>query len=451
MGNFLTQTSNSPYDKSLLKQLKQRTLKDLSECITVLSEDYPDAQCLDYSQFEDVFCPILDDAEPFFLKLQNKGDINGTVDVYEALAAFAIFSGEKFEKKVSYIFHLFDFDRSNSLESTEMVLTLQSATRGLCKFVNMTPPPLKSLEELTVNLFVLIDHDNNKRITFDEFLHWVKHNNELQEFLLEYANTQTYENMKKRFDTSYLVLRHYFISACENPSADFADEEALRKILTCDAKNYIRESDFDFLFQVLRDSTVGYSQGFLKGDEKVISKKAYETVMKAWSAFSASDINHDNKIVIHELHPLLWIYEDQEPSDVRVINEMHEIDKDRSGYIDRYEWLNNLCGVDKNGKTVFRNTLKVLFEKHDTDNSGSLSIDELKSLVKEAFKDYLRRARDEEMKKHLENMIDSLTTEIFQELDISGNNALKWEEFKDYMEVSLGKYSKLKSFLNLHV
>lgn len=447
MGNYIGKAPTSPYDKSLINQLHQRTLNDLAECVNILTEDYPECQCIDIDQFGDIFGVMVDDPEPFFLKLQNSHDIKGTVDVYETLAAFAVFSKEKFEKKVTFMFKLFDFDHSNTLELSELVLTLQSAARGLCKFVHITPPTLSVLEDAAFTIFSLIDHDNNKKITYDEFLFWIKHNVELQDFLLKYANTQTFENMKKRFDTIYSLFKHLFIMACGAPMAEFAEEDALYKLLSMEGKAYIKEADMKFLFEVLRESTA--SEGKVSATDKKISRKTYENVMKAWAAFSSADVDNTNSLITHEMGGLLWVYEGQEPNEVRVSNEIQTIDKDRSGEISRYEWVKNLCSADKNGKTVFRANLRTLFEKYDMDNSGSLNIDEIKALVKESFKEYLKRTDDKALKAHLDHMTDTLADEVLKGLDKGGNNNVNWDEFKDYMEVSMNKFNKLKSFLDM--
>jgi len=92
-----------------------------------------------------------------------------------------------------------------------------------------------------------------------------------------------------------------------------------------------------------------------------------------------------------------------------------------------------------------------LFERHDVDNSGALCVTELRTLVGEAFKDYVRRAKDQEVKQHLENMIDSLTREVFAELDEGDDRQIKWLEFQNYMEISLKKYENLQKFLNMYI
>lgn len=448
MGNFIGKAPTSPYDKSLINQLHQRSLNDLAECVNMLAEDYPECQCIDIDQFSDIFGVMVDDPEPFFLKLQNSHDIKGTVDVYETLAAFAVFSKEKFEKKVTFMFKLFDFDHSNTLELNELVLTLQSAARGLCKFVHIPPPTLSVLEDAAFTIFSLIDHDNNKKITYDEFLFWIQHNAELQDFLLKYANTQTFENMKKRFDTIYSLFKHLFIMACGAPMAEYAEEDALKKLLSTEGKAYVKESDLKFLFEVLRQSTVTLSEGKISESDKKISRKVYDNVMKAWSAFSSADIDNSNSLSSHEMAGLLWVYEGQEPTEVRVSNEIQTMDKDRSGEINREEWISNLCSEEKNGKAVFRSNLRTLFEKYDMDNSGSLNLEEIKALVRESFKEYLKRTTDKALKAHLDHMIDTLADEVLAGLDREGSTNVSWDEFKNYMEVSMNKINKLKGFLD---
>jgi len=46
------------------------------------------------------------------------------VNIFEALACFCIFSGESYETKCQFIFRLFDFDCSNTLEKDEIIKTL---------------------------------------------------------------------------------------------------------------------------------------------------------------------------------------------------------------------------------------------------------------------------------------------------------------------------------------
>lgn len=183
----------------------------------------------------------------------------------------------------------------------------------------------------------------------------------------------------------------------------------------------------------------------------VVSRKVFEPVIRAWASYSAADINGDNEINVKELKNLIWIYENEEPSDLRVNSDLKELDKDGSNTIDRYEWIKHFCSEDRNGTRVFRASLRQLFEKYDKDHSGSLTVDELREMMKEAFKDYLARAKDAEQKKNLTEMIDELAAEILQDLDTQGDKAIQWDEFKKYMEVGLAQQEKLKKFLDMNM
>lgn len=451
MGNCLEVTPHSPFDASLLLQLKERPLIDVIECMKVLLEDYPDCPCIDYNQFEDVFAPIVDDAEPFFLLLQNEQNLEGVVDIYEALAVFAVFSKDKFDKKVNFIFELFDFDRSRSLEQAELALTLQAVLRGLCKFVHITPPPHKSFETEAEEIFKIIDRDDNKRISIGEFLFWAKHNPELQNFLLKYAGIQTYENLKMRYNDIYAEFLFFFSTAVDIKYEGFADARVIRKAIEKKEKGLVKDSDIDFLFEVLKNTTSSFLRGLGPADDNLIHKEAYEAVMKAWCSFAASDLNRDNLLVIPELHALLWLYEDKEPTEDRVMFEMNEMGKNGREGLVLNDWLKNLCVQDSLGRYAIRPSLKKLFDKYDTDGSGYLSFEELKEIIGETFKGYIARAASFSVQSDVNNIISSLTKEIFGELDQDGSRGVAWEEFKKFMEISWKKIDKLRSFLDTNL
>lgn len=146
---------------------------------------------------------------------------------------------------------------------------------------------------------------------------------------------------------------------------------------------------------------------------------------------------------------MLWIYEEEEPNEWRVNSEMKEIDKDNSASIDRIEWLKHLCVEDeKTGKQIFREEIRKLFLKFDIDKSGYLSGIELKKLVKTMFAKYLKKAKDEKTMFNLSMMINSLSNDIIDELDIDGEKNLSWEEFKYFIDKTLEKQVKLINFLN---
>ena len=452
MGNFLERSPQSPPNRSLITQLTDRTVAEISECMVVLNEDYADSQCINYAQFEDVFCPIVEDAEPFFLALQNQHDIDGEVDIYEALAAFAIFCGDRFENKVTFVFKLFDFDHSSSLEMSEMILTFQSAARGICKFVNIEPPSLKDIEELTEYLFETIDLDYNKIITQNELLFWARNHNELQEFILKHTGTKTHENLKKRADRAYSVLNHIFGMARDlNNGSDYAKKEDLAKLMKSLASEYFTDSDISFLTTLIVNNTQALNSDIFSKSDPFITEDVYDEVIKAWSAFYSIDIHNEGHVSIKEFPLLIWVYEGREPTAVRAKNKLEEAGGGRDGFVDKIDWIKNLCTIEDDENAKFRVHLKALFNKYDTDNSGCLSQVELQKLVAEAFKDYIKKASGDNTVKAVNDMLDSLTKEIFRELDSNPDGDIQWEEFKDYMKIAPARYKKLKEFLDANL
>ena len=181
-----------------------------------------------------------------------------------------------------------------------------------------------------------------------------------------------------------------------------------------------------------------------------IKKGIFRDIMRAWAAFSATDINYDNYLTINELKIMLWVYENEEPNEFRLKAELMEIDADKSNSIDRIEWLRHLCLPDKqSGKAVFRKELKEMFEKYDKDNSGELSLTELRLLLKDLFKSYLKRAKDEKTHYNLSMMIESLSFEIIQDLNVDQDTSLSWSEFKLFIDKTMEKQKKLKDFLDM--
>ena len=68
--------------------------------------------------------------------------------------------------------------------------------------------------------------------------------------------------------------------------------------------------------------------------------------MKPWASFSATDINNDNELDTGELKTLIWLIDEEEPSESRVQRDLKLMDRDGSGTIDRLEWILYLASPD---------------------------------------------------------------------------------------------------------
>ena len=446
MGQLLNKSSEG-YDVELIHDLRPRDLKELGECIQIINQDYENISYLNYSQFDDIFCGFCNDCEPYFLMLQNDHAIGKTVDMYESLGAFAIFCGDIFPNKLRFIFHLFDFDKSNTIELTELVMTLQSVIRALCKFVNLPIPTLKEIEDLSYSIFSLIDHDNNKKLTFDEFKDWVCNSIEIQDFLLRYTGTQTMENLSRRRDMIMANLKFFFDHAA-GQGKDIAKASEIRSLIEKDSKySKMDPATYDFLFNLLINTTDYELNG--KGDGKSVIRSVYVPIMKAWSSFSAADADGEESICIKEFPNLLWAFEGKQCGEIRVAREIKQIDVNGSEFIDRIEWLSHFSGIDKRTKKlVFRGNLKTLFDQYGDADTGFITLVGLKELFWNKYKSYENGITDAQMKKDLKDIITNLAISALEVADSSGDEILNWDEFKDFMDLTQEKRAQVSDYLD---
>lgn len=84
-----------------------------------------------------------------------------------------MFSGEEFPVKLRFMFEMFDFDKSGEIEKKEMIMTFQTSIRALCKMVFIESPSLKELEFFAEKLFLQVDVDRSRSISFLEFSSWL--------------------------------------------------------------------------------------------------------------------------------------------------------------------------------------------------------------------------------------------------------------------------------------
>lgn len=121
-------------------------------------------------------------------------------------------------------------------------------------------------------------------------------------------------------------------------------------------------------------------------DKGAVSEGEYFNVMRPWASFSATDINNDNELDAGELKTLIWLVDEVEPSEARVQRDLKLIDSDKSGTIDRLEYIQYLATPDSgSGRSHFDYNLKKQFDEHDKDKDGLLNGEELFQLVLTEF------------------------------------------------------------------
>ncbi|EGR34664.1 hypothetical protein IMG5_004360 [Ichthyophthirius multifiliis] len=160
MGQLIHKFNNNIQIQNLnlliqLYNLKNYTISDLFDCIEVIDKHYPSSYRLLYKEFDEIFGSLTDDTEPIFTQLANHEEkTEKAVDLYESLALICLFSGDLFENKIHFIFRLFDFDNSDSLEKTELIFTICTCVKSLCKIWNILIPKQEFFEGISQKYYI---------------------------------------------------------------------------------------------------------------------------------------------------------------------------------------------------------------------------------------------------------------------------------------------------------
>jgi len=174
--------------------------------------------------------------------------------------------------------------------------------------------------------------------------------------------------------------------------------------------------------------------------EAIISDKKFNHLMKIWSAFSANDINNDNELDTNEVKTLFWLFDGKKPTMEKIKRETEIMDEDKSGTIDRLEWLAYLCssgpdGSGKGNKDYYDFELRELFEKADKNKTGHLNIVELITFLKMNLKSIMREVEDSDMWK-IEPEFKKCAIDCFEMLSgrppIGNTDSLTWVEVKNF-------------------
>ena len=199
----------------------------------------------------------------------------------------------------------------------------QATIRAICKAISIQPPTLHEIEEFSKDLFFKVDIDHSKSISSSEYAKWVKMNWELQDFFLKYAEIQTFEGAMRRTTDYFIEYMRIFKTLCKEGETTVPAAELKSRFIKDFPK--INETAINMLFRILIDTSQDIQKD-LKSD--VVLQRAYEDVIKAWSAFTATDINFDNSISITELKYLIYAFEKDIPTHQRIQEDMEFLDRD---------------------------------------------------------------------------------------------------------------------------
>ncbi|KRX00428.1 hypothetical protein PPERSA_05605 [Pseudocohnilembus persalinus] len=423
MGTLLAKQDKKTQSKTFLNirsQIKKINLEDIFEVVQYIHEQYPKCYSMVFEVFDDIFGCLMLDSKPLFDRIQEYG----LVDIYEALVTFVVFCGDPFESKAIFLFRLFDFDSSFNLDKEELRKTFSIVLKAVCKVVGMSFPEEDLTKILADACFNMIDVDQSGFIDFQEFKDWLDQDFQLQDFLLKYTKTNTYINGKRRMLQELQEFGKGFLEISNGE----------RQVEKEKIKQYLQKKLADFdpqLIETLFSVLENYSKKNSLQSTNMVKKVDFLEVMKVWSAFSASDYDNENSLHVQDLKILLWIYEDSEPNQFKVTSEKNAIDYDKSGTIERVEWLEYIMQKDKSDE--LKSSLKKAFEKYQ-DKNQIISQGNLKDILYESYvvqNDLTLNQFNQEKKKQ---NLDKFYKEMIRNLKIKQVEQFDWFEFKNFLD-----------------
>jgi len=182
MGNYIYgeekggEPKMKPQSKVIIKMLKSKlTLIKVIETMKIyVNTTFPETR-LNSSQFDDVFCAMLNNTRPTFDLLAEEG----YVDIHQAFISMAVFADGHFDDKIKSIFCFFDLSGDGDLDRKELSIFVQSSIVGLCKTTGLPPPSVMGIQNYTVQVFQDIDNDGSGQVDFEEFSYWVKNSDQI--------------------------------------------------------------------------------------------------------------------------------------------------------------------------------------------------------------------------------------------------------------------------------
>ncbi|CAD8069858.1 unnamed protein product [Paramecium sonneborni] len=462
------------FDPSLIVKLKSITMRELFDCVDTIDKYYPQNCYLNLEQFDDIFATLTDNCIDLFNRLADQTGEDGKLSVhtFEALAAFAIFSGESFETKCMFVFRLFDFDLSNTLEEQEMVSTLQCAVRAMCKIAGLVIPTVSLLEKLGYVCFQMMDEDKNKHVDFDEFYEWTVQYDELQEFMLQYSGTQTYQYALKRMVNAMDESEQQFNKWLRECKAPQVPAIKLQQNLYAIYKG-IDQLSIDTLFYMiieytLRSKSIGQEDTSQqqkdlwawKADHKKnqhllsnisVKKSDYLDIIRAWNVYSITDVNQLSIINIKDLKLLIWLYEDEEPDYFRINQEMQTIDTNHNNIIERCEWMQYLCSEESMQRRQTPQVLmKKVFDNYDEEQCGLIPIIYIDKLLRDTFKQQMKKMKDFKSIQSVNSLIQQLKVEFLKQVKKNNQSHFDWPSYYSFLVEATKTHSSLNKLLNLN-
>lgn len=457
MGNVLLSRAGEQLrmDDGLLAEYREATLHRAAECWEALKTDFQDNVKLTGEQFDEIFGPIFADTEAHF-EMYRLDNVE-TVNVLETLAVIYLLTTvehKTFDVKLGHIFRLFNADKSGMLTPTEFKSMVECSALGLCKFGGAKSFLTSRVSEVSTMLSASYHRMfRDQPISLEQLKHWIASEPEVIGFLNNFFDARLVASTRANVDETLQAALASFRSAAaryEHDNSRYPElstnrvVELLRKLPGAPPT----PSELARFVQML-------STGNTSSSEKV-SYRQFETAIGPWITFSILDTDGSGTLDQYELKTLIWIQngvEKPEPLDGVVYKVLREVDHDRTGSIGRMEWVAYNIQFDADtGEVLLDNQLKEDFERMDIDQSGSITTDEMATALQEKIDLYINQLASQgyvlsaQSRELLDLMIQSVSAELIQEIDTSGNGAVEWLEYKKSANLILDKIRSVQKY-----
>ena len=313
------------------------------------------------------------------------------INIMEVLAAIIAYSSESLENKVKLAVEIFDFDENQVITYNEMLVLSKSFINGIGIMTNSALYSKATLEALGDQAFIMADSTPDGRITYEEFLEFVRSNEIISELLRSNQPVQRPQHAKRK-------------SIIEELGFEVTNKHK-----------------FEGRTQAARHRTEPKKAAYRKNEEKD------EILIEIEKIFQQS-ANNRGRILVRELYDYIRNSAVLGPVSDKVIEEF----KFRLTSEVNFEEV-KLCLVKRKGTRISTEiplrpsslreheavpqrpvqnlgVLKEMFDKFDVNMDGTISLAELKKGLKDKFS------------------VASIE-EMFREYDFDNNGCLDFNEF----------------------
>ncbi|OQS02289.1 EF hand containing protein [Thraustotheca clavata] len=310
---------------------------------------------------------------------------SGKVDALEVFAVLIVFCKESIDVKIQTLFTLFDFDQTNCISHTELIMLMLCCSRGLSRVVGLPRPETLQLECLASQAFEKMDTNRNHKISLNEFSFWVLHEPTIVQYLKKFAATRVIADAMGIYDTLIKQAIAQFNAVATKKELTPSGSKAKAIVSTqplcslTQIRTILVEMKIPNMSEKELDEFVCFMASNMdpikSGNEALITLSTFCSVMAPLLAFVAADEDNSHSIDVTELRMLLWLMRKKEPTEQQIKSLMSALDDDENGRLSCMEWVEYAGGIDRNtGSMAFNAQLRYLFDECDSKSSGAITI-----------------------------------------------------------------------------